>query len=98
MAYGIRVWDQSGATVILDTTTWCGQVIGSVTVPAGHAAGSFQDARLALGRPYVIVLPYDNNTGATSAGNPVNTSASVNGTTVNYTAGNSACQIIYGFY
>ena len=98
MPAGIRVWDPNTQQQLIDTTTWCGQILGVYNVGVNHGAGSFSDLNLALGRPFVFVLPSDGNTGVKSTGNPVNTSASISGTTINYTAAPSACVIIYGIF
>lgn len=95
MATGMKLWDAAGR-LTMDTTTWTGQILGSFSLGANHGAGSINNAGLAQGRPWVAVFPYDGNTGSTAQGNPSNTSASVTGTTLNYTAGISACIIIFG--
>lgn len=92
MPAGLQIWDASGH-LVLDTTTWCGQVLGSFSLSDGHSSGSMTITDLAAGRPFVAVLP------AASLSDTLLTitSASVSGTTLSYTSGN-ACQIVYGIY
>lgn len=97
MPQGLQVWDASG-NVVMDTTTWVSQVLGSFALAAGHGAGSISDANLAQGRPYVIVLPAEGNKGSQAGGNPVANVVTVSGTTVSWNAAADACQVIYGIY
>jgi hypothetical protein len=97
MPSGLKCFDSNG-NVTLDTTTWSGIILGSFTLPTGHGPGSYSNDALLEGRPWVAVYSVDGNIGATANGNPTNTSASVSGNTVSWTAGNPACYILFGIY
>ena len=97
MPQGLQVWDAAG-NMLVDTTTWMSQVLGSFELPADHAAGSTTDAGLATGRPFVVVLPYEGNLGAESTGNPIANQVTVSGTTISWNAAKVGCRVIYGVY
>lgn len=97
MPQGIQIWDAAG-TMIMDTTTWCGQVLGNFTLAGGRAAGSTVDARLSQGRPWVMVLPFNGNEGSAPGGNPITDVVTFSGTTISWNASPNAVQVIYGIY
>jgi hypothetical protein len=97
MPQGMQIFDASGATVV-DTNVWMSQVLGSFTLAGPHAAGSLTDANLAQGRPLLIVLPEQGNTGTNVSGNPVTSSVTISDNTVNWNAAPYACRVIYGIY
>lgn len=97
MAAGLQVWDASG-NLLIDTTTWCGQILGNFTLAAPHSAGSLSDGNLTLGRPFAFLLPNDGNNGSKAAGNPQGQTVTISGSTLSWSASDQACQVIYGVY
>jgi hypothetical protein len=97
MPQGLQVWDASG-NIVMDTTTWCSQVLGSVALGSNHGAGSVVDANLALGRPFFFVQEADSAKATDATGNANWMTVSVSGTTLNYAAGQNAAVIVYGIY
>jgi hypothetical protein len=97
MPAALLINDASG-NVLVDTTTWCGHILGNFTLASPHSAGSIVNANLSRGRPFVIVLPSDGNPGAESGGNPIANTVTISGTTVSWNAAPEGCQVIYGIY
>ena len=97
MPAGLQTFDSSGA-MIFDITTWAGQVLGSFSLAASHAAGNMTDSTLTQGRPFLVVLPEEGNIGTRSTGNPIASSVTISGSTISWNAAPDACRIIYGIY
>lgn len=53
-AAGLQVWDEAGR-VVMDSTTRLGLAIG--VLQTGTSNGSYSDARLLGGSPFIIVSP-----------------------------------------
>lgn len=98
MPQGMQIWDGAG-NLIMDTSSWAGQVLGHFTLAAPHTAGSLVDANLSGNRPWVIVLPNKGNEGSQPAGNPTSDAITITGgNTLNWNASGRSVQVIYGIY
>lgn len=99
MPAGLQIWDASGKEV-LDTTTWVGQILGDFVIAGGSGAGSRVDPQLALGTPFMMLLPEDVSFDVSENGNPVTPGVTFSGTNITWNAG-PACgtyRVVYGVY
>ena len=95
MAYGIKVWDASGNTV-MDSSTRLGRILGTTTT--GTSNGSISNSAFSQGSPFYTVYTIGGS------GYDVQPYVYVSGTSLVWywdTSGasyNASCLIIYGVY
>jgi hypothetical protein len=94
MAQGLQIFD-AGGNLVFDTTDRISQILGSLTLGNGHAAGSFGVSGFSVGTGWCAVLAESQFSSGSQPRVP--TRVTISGTTINYTAGDS-CVLLYGVY